>query len=183
MVRPSQSRTRAVPLGVALGEVVVDRDQVGAAAFERVEVEWRAAAISVLPSPVFSSAILPWCRTMRADELDVVRRAGRAGARTASRTTAKASGRRSSSVSPSARRWRNSSVLARSSSSERAWDSGSRSLISSASGHIFLSSRSLPPLNIFPRKEGICVYPLVARAWNPGPRRPFRRAQGRSELL
>ena len=54
----------AHPLGVAAGQVVVDGDDVNAAAGERIEVE-RSVATSVLPSPVFISAILPWCRRCR----------------------------------------------------------------------------------------------------------------------
>ena len=53
----------AHPLGVAVGQVIVDRDDVDALAFERVEVTGRVAT-SVFPSPVFISAILPRCRTM-----------------------------------------------------------------------------------------------------------------------
>jgi hypothetical protein len=53
----------AHPLGVAAGQVVVDRDQVDAPAGERVQVE-RQRRLSVLPSPVYISAILPsWSMT------------------------------------------------------------------------------------------------------------------------
>ena len=41
-VTPSRSKTRPVPLGVALGEVVVDGHEVDVVARERVEVERRA---------------------------------------------------------------------------------------------------------------------------------------------
>ena len=41
-VMPSRSKTGAVPLGVALGEVVVDRDEVDALAGERVQIERQA---------------------------------------------------------------------------------------------------------------------------------------------
>ena len=54
----------AHPLGVARGEVVVDRDDVHALALERVQVARASVATSVLPSPVFISAIMPLCRTM-----------------------------------------------------------------------------------------------------------------------
>ena len=50
----------AHPGGVALGQVVVDRDHVHALAGERVEVG-RQTEVRVLPSPVFISAMLPKC--------------------------------------------------------------------------------------------------------------------------
>ena len=53
----------AHPLRVALGEVVVDRDDVDAAAGHARSARPRAAPTSVLPSPVFISAIFPWWRT------------------------------------------------------------------------------------------------------------------------
>ena len=52
----------AHPLRIAAREVVVDGDDVHALAFEGVEIR-RSVATSVLPSPVFISAILPLCRT------------------------------------------------------------------------------------------------------------------------
>jgi hypothetical protein len=87
----------AHPLGVALGQVVVDGDEVHAPPLR----ELRYAGIvetRVLPSPVFISAMSPsWRRA--AHHLDVeVALADRAQA--ASRTTANASGRRSSRLSP-----------------------------------------------------------------------------------
>ena len=53
----------AHPLGVALGEVVVDGDDMDAFAGECVEI---AASVEtrVLPSPVFISEIMPSCRAM-----------------------------------------------------------------------------------------------------------------------
>jgi hypothetical protein len=52
----------AHPFGVAAGEVVVDGDDMDALAGERVEVDGKVAT-SVLPSPVFISAISPRWRT------------------------------------------------------------------------------------------------------------------------
>src|SRR5262245_48622289 len=69
--------------------------------------------------------------------------------RPASRTTANASGRRSSSVSPFSSRWRNSAVLPRSCGSVRAWTEGSRELICATAGAIRLSSRSVAVPNTF----------------------------------
>ena len=63
--------------------------------------------------------------------------------RPASRQAANASGKRSSSVSPAARRPRNSTVLALSSTSESACIWGSRSLIVATSGRIERIRRSL----------------------------------------
>ena len=68
--------------------------------------------------------------------------------RPASRQAANASGKRSSSVSPAARRPRNSTVLALSSSSESACIWGSRSLIVATSGRIERIRRSLELPNI-----------------------------------
>ena len=60
----------AHPLRVALGQVVVDRDHMHAAAGHRVEAA-ASGATRVLPSPVFISAILPWCSTMPPMQLDI----------------------------------------------------------------------------------------------------------------
>src|SRR5690606_23785426 len=67
----------------------------------------------------------------------------------ASRTTANASGSRSSSVSPFSRRSRNSSVLARSCASDNATICGSSALICSTTREYRFSSRSLGSPNIF----------------------------------
>ena len=53
---------RSDPLGVALGQVVVDRGDVDTLAGQRVE-ERGSEAVSVLPSPVASSAKAPECMT------------------------------------------------------------------------------------------------------------------------
>ena len=68
---PEEVEDRAHPLRVAPGEVVVDGDDVDAAAGQRVEDRGQRSATRVLPSPVRISAILPWWRTTRADQLDV----------------------------------------------------------------------------------------------------------------
>ena len=47
------------PLGVAAGQVVVDRDDMHALAGKRVQIGRQRVATSVLPSPVRISAILP----------------------------------------------------------------------------------------------------------------------------
>ena len=54
---------RAHPLRVTLGQVVVDRDQVHARAGRGAFRYSGSVATSVLPSPVFISEMLPWCRT------------------------------------------------------------------------------------------------------------------------
>src|SRR2546425_2256853 len=100
-----------------------------------------STATSVLPSPVFISAIFPWCRTMpptiwtSKGRRPMVRRA-------ASRTTAKASTSRSSSASPFSSRWRSSAVFARSSSSVSFSISGSSSLMSATRSRCRLTSRA-----------------------------------------
>src|SRR5436309_2468622 len=94
--------------------------------------------VSVLPSPVAISAMRPWWRTMppiictSKCRWPSVRRA-------ASRTTANASGRMSSSVSPFARRSRNSAVRARRASSDSAFVPASSALIFTTT---FFSRRS-----------------------------------------
>ena len=54
----------AHPLGVALGQVIVDGDDVDALARRARSGKPASVATSVFPSPVFISAILPWCSTM-----------------------------------------------------------------------------------------------------------------------
>src|SRR5262249_18735314 len=63
--------------------------------------------------------------------------------REASRTAAKASGSRSSRVSPSSSRLRNSAVFSGNCSGGRAWNSASSSLIRRTSGQTRLRTRSL----------------------------------------
>ena len=120
----------AVPLRVALGQVVVDGDEVRALAFERVEVE-RQGGGERLAFAGLQLGDLALVQDDAADELDVVRAlADLAPAPPRGRRrTPPGGGRRR--VSPSARRWRNSSVLARSSSSESASKSGSSALMRS----------------------------------------------------
>src|SRR5215212_2583240 len=84
-------------------------------------------AASVFPSPVFISAILPSCKTIPPISCTSKGRIPKVRL-DASRTTAKASGRMSSRVSPCASLSLNSSVLSRSSSSERFSTSGSKAV-------------------------------------------------------
>src|SRR2546425_1577954 len=100
-----------------------------------------STATSVLPSPVFISAILrgdsvlaPTSWTAKGRK-PVVRGA-------ASQTTAKASTSRSSSASPFSSRWRNSGVFARSSLSVSFSISGSSSLMSATRSRCRLTSRA-----------------------------------------
>ena len=140
-VRPRNAIDRAHPFRVALGQVIVDRDDVDAQPGEGVEVGGRVAT-RVFPSPVFISAILPWWRTTPPISwtskwrIPVVRRE-------ASRTTANASGRMSSRVAPWPSFSLNSAVLARRASSERAGIRGSKSLTRPTKGVSFFRSRSL----------------------------------------
>src|SRR3990170_2042722 len=119
------------------------------------------AATSVLPSPVFSSAILPSWRALAPISCTSKAR-WPSLRRIASRTTANASGRRSSRVSPSWKRRRSSPVLARRPSSSRASASGSRSLTSSTRGASFFSSRSLPLEKSLPR-SAMAFPPIMPR--------------------
>src|SRR5688572_1260847 len=122
-----------------------------------------SVATSVLPSPVFISAILPRCSTIppisctsKCRMLSV--------RRPASRTTEKASGSRSSSVCPCWKRDRNSSVLARSCSSESDWTDGSSALISVTTGARRFSSRSLAVPKTFARALSMIIadgYPPI----------------------
>ena len=118
----------AHPLRVAGGQVVVDGDQVDPVAGEGVQVDGQggdqrlALARLHLGDPAEVEGHAP-------HELDV-EVALAEDPPGASRTTAKASTSMSSRVSPSASRWRNTSVGARSSASGSASISGSRSLTS-----------------------------------------------------
>ncbi len=87
-----------------------------------------SVATSVLPSPVRISAIFPSCSTMPPMSCTSKWRISRVRF-DASRTTANASGSRSSSVSPLANRSRNSGVLAASASFESAAISPSSALM------------------------------------------------------
>ena len=89
----------AVPLGVALGEVVVDGDEVDAVAGRARSGRAAGVATNVLPSPVFISAISPSCRTMPPIICTSNMRCSDSRLR-ASRTGANASKRSSSSDSP-----------------------------------------------------------------------------------
>ena len=106
----------AHPLGVALGEVVVDGDDVHALARERVQV---ASAASRRGSCPRRSSSRRSCRRAAPCRRSAARRSGacRARACSASRTTANASGRMSSSVAPLSSRCLNSAVFALSSAS------------------------------------------------------------------
>ena len=120
-MRPIQSASRC-------GEVVVHRDDVDALAGQRIQVRRAASTTSVLPSPVRISAILPLCSAMPPSSCTSKWRMPSVRL-PASRTTANASGSTSSSDAPSLTRLRNSSVLARSASSESAAIAGSSALI------------------------------------------------------
>src|SRR5205807_5768177 len=99
-------------------------------------------ATSVLPSPVFISAILPWCRTTPPTSctskwrIPMVRRP-------ALRHSAKASIRSSSRSWPSSASLRISSDRARRPASSSSFSSGSSSLMATATARWRLTSRSL----------------------------------------
>src|ERR687893_500393 len=123
-------------------------------------------AASVLPSPVFISEILPSCNAMPPITWTSKGRIPRVR-RDASRTTAKASGRMPSSVSPSARRPRNSSVFARSSSSESFSISGSRAVTDPTRCWRTLTLRPSPILKIFVNRLA---------TWEHQPKDPYQYA-------
>ena len=109
---------RLHPERVAAGQVVVDRDQVDALALTGLPSSSRAAsafsaigsvAVSVLPSPVFISAIEPSCSTMPPISWTSKWRWPRVRL-AASRVSAKDSNSRSSSDSPSSARSRRAVV-------------------------------------------------------------------------
>src|SRR5918998_3358479 len=108
-------------------------------------------AASVLPSPVFISAILPSCSTMPPMTCTSKGRIPRVRFDT-SRTTVKASGRMPSRVSPAASLSRNSSVFAAREPSERLSTSGSRAETASTRCCRTFSFRPSPILNIFVSK-------------------------------
>ena len=99
-------------------------------------------ATSVLPSPVFISAMLPWCKKM--PPISCTSKARRPKARLApSRQFANASGRIASNVSPFATRALNSPVFSINCASLNASNSGSNALIFSISGRTDFTLRSL----------------------------------------
>src|SRR5918992_4609246 len=108
-------------------------------------------AASVLPSPVFISAILPSCSTMPPMICTSKGRIPRVRF-DASRTTAKASGRMASRVSPAANLSRNPSVFAAREPSERLSTPGSRAETASTRCWRTFSFRPSPILNIFVSK-------------------------------
>src|SRR5688572_11834956 len=101
-----------------------------------------SVATSVSPSPVFISAILPLCSTMPPSICTSKWRMCNVRLE-ASRTTAKASGSSASSAAPSACRFFNSLVLARSASSDSFSSAGSSALIACTACEYCLSSRWL----------------------------------------
>ncbi len=101
-----------------------------------------SVATSVLPSPVRISAILPLCSTM--PPISWTSKWRICSTRLpASRTTAKASGRIASSVSPAAMRSLNTAVFACSSASDSAAIAGSSALICRTVWPYCFSRRSL----------------------------------------
>ena len=116
-----------------------------------------------MPSPVFISAMLPWCSATAPItwtskcRCPIVRLA-------ASRTLANASGSRSSRVSPASSRSRNSAVLPASSASDRSSTSGSYVLTSSA---MCASCFFLRPSPIWPSFSMTMLRLGVGRGWNP----------------
>jgi hypothetical protein len=105
----------AHPLGVAAGEVVVDRDDVDALAVEGVEVGRQRAGEGLALAGAHLGDVAHVQRGA-AHDLDVEVPLPE-GARAASRATANASTRMSSTVSPSASRCLKTSVSPRSSAS------------------------------------------------------------------
>src|ERR687889_2665631 len=117
-------------------------------------------AASVFPSPVFISAIFPSCNTMppmicsSKGRIPSVRRE-------TSRTTAKASGSRSSRVSPFASLSRNSSVFSRNCASESFSMSGSSAETVSTRFWRALTLRPSPILKIFVNKLAKTSYLML----------------------
>ena len=112
----------AHPLGVALGQVVVDGDEVRALAGERVEVH-RHGGDERLALAGLHLGDVAVVQDDAADHLDV-EGAHAEGALGGLADDGEASESRSSSGSPFSRRWRNSAVLARSSLVAQAGDVG-----------------------------------------------------------
>src|SRR5215208_5826394 len=128
-------------------------------------------AARVLPSPVFISAILPSCKTIPPITCTSKGRMPKVRL-DASRTTAKASGKMSSRVSPPSSLSRNSSVLARSSSSESFSTSGSRAVTASTAFWSALTFRPSPTRKILDNK--LFKASFLARAYDRA-RRPNAR--------
>src|SRR5215207_6487255 len=114
-------------------------------------------AARVLPSPVFISAILPSCKTIPPITCTSKGRMPKVRL-DASRTTAKASGKMSSSLS------RNSSVFARSSASESFSTSGSRAVTASTAFWSALTFRPSPTRKILDNK--LFKASFLARAYD-----------------
>ena len=142
----------AHPFRVAAGQVVVHGDDVNAFAVERVEIGGQRGD-ERLAFAGLHFGDLAVVQDHAADHLHVVVAHAAATRRPASRTTANASGRRSSSVSPLARRVLNSAVLPRSCSSLSALIAGSNALMSATRGRNRFSSRSF------------CVPTILVRSW------------------
>src|ERR671910_2964211 len=117
-------------------------------------------AASVLPSPVFISAIFPSCKTMPPMTCSSKGRIPSVRLET-SRTTAKASESTSSSVSPPASLSRNSSVFSRSSESESLAISGSNAETVSTRFSRTLTLRPSPILKIFVNKFAKTSYLML----------------------
>ena len=120
---------------------------------------------SVLPSPVFISAILPSCKAI--PPISCTSKWRSPMVRTlASRTAAKASGRRSSNSSPESKRSRNSTVRCASSSSLYACMRGSRSLIVSTTFWYFLRGLSSPTLKSLEKMPIISLSRITASLYH-----------------
>src|SRR5918995_4905526 len=117
-------------------------------------------AASVLPSPVFISAIFPSCNTMPPMICSSKGRIPRVRRET-SRTTAKASGSRSSMVSSPASLSRNSSVFSRNCASESFSMSGSSAETVSTRFWRALTLRPSPILKIFVNKLAKTSYLML----------------------
>src|SRR3989441_1032228 len=127
-----------------------------------------SVATSVLPSPVAISAILPSCNTMPPMSCTSKWRMPR-WRRAASRHTAKASTRTSSTSSPSATRLRSSSVLVASPASSSRCISGSSALICSTIGVRRLTSRSCLVPKMARRRTEIMIWRSLYRRVSPRP--------------
>ena len=122
----------AHPVGVALGQVVVHRHQVGALALQGVEIQGEGGHQRLALAGLHLGD-LALMKNDAAQELDIEVALAQTPL---GHLPHHGEGIRQDvvQVSPSARRWRNWSVLARSSASLRGATSSSRALISSTSG-------------------------------------------------
>ncbi len=151
--QPQRCVERAHPFGVALGEVVVDGDEVDAFAGQRVEVD-RQGRDERLALTGAHFGDVAFVQRLAAHDLHVeVPQA------------ANASGRSASSVSPASRRALNSAVLPRRSSSESDATAGSSALTRSTVLRNRTSSRSLPSNRVL--RKAIRDYNHSARGWVP----------------